>query len=153
MEYEEWRPVVGTTAMAVSDQGRFFSWRKGGHYLFPWKDYHGLVRLTLWRNNRSTTESAAKIVLRTFRVYDPKLKIAYLDGNAANVAISNLKQVTLSSIHEEKNMGFRKLTREIVEEIRYRFMTEPYRPQYMLGKEYNISANQVSRILNRRRWK
>lgn len=119
------------------------------------KDKLGYGVLSL--NNKSYL--AHRVAYLSFKGEIPEgLVLDHLCRNASCLNIDHLEAVTQKVNMERAHVvcgekhSHAKLTQVQVDEIRNKYKTSQY-TQSDLGKEYGIGQDQVSRILNMKRWK
>ena len=128
-------------------------------------DKDGYIRYCLFKNGKRFSLKAYRLVAIEF-IDNPqnKSQVNHIDGNKINNSVLNLEWVTPreNTIHAILNgLSFQvggekhhmsKINSKQVSEIFSIYQTEKI-PQHKLAEIYGISQSQISRILNKKRWK
>jgi hypothetical protein len=166
MAQETWKPIVGyEDRYAVSNLGRVKSLKyrarnrgsaQPSKVLTPVLDGKGFyLRVKLYNGNGYKSRPIHQLVLEAFAGDCPEgMVVNHKDGNKQNNTLGNLEYVTLSqnSRHAMRN-NFRSsnITVDEVYELRELYATGNFY-QWELAERFGITQQQVSRIINKKRW-
>lgn len=168
---EVWKPIAGYEGLyEVSNFGRvrFLIWRGGtnpeGGIMKGNKQAHGYIHYCLTDKNKiKRTHLAHILVANAFIGKRPiGFDVNHLNGNKDDNRADNLEYVSrIENIHHAIKSGLHntrgsrngraKLTDDMVIEIRMRHANGDM--QSRLAREYGVSHQQISLIVNRKTWK
>lgn len=169
---EQWIAIVGYGGLySISNLGNVranFSCNnnqyKAGRILRLRKSINGYLRVGLYKERKQKWFSVALLVAHAFVGVKPEgLQVNHRDGNKLNNQASNLEYVTPSeNLRHAFCMGLSKATRgsknpgsKLTEE-KVISLRNDYRgglSYSLLSAKYDVGANQIWRIINRRQWK
>lgn len=171
---ERWKPVVGYEGVyEVSDRGRVRSldraltdgrWHRGRLLKQSTYGRNGppYYRVGLSHDTRLYSVTAHTLMLTAFRGPRPKgMEARHLDGNPKNNHLANLRWGTgLENSQDQRRhgtaargsrQGSAKLSEKNVLEIRKRYAAGEL--QKTLATEFKVLQQNISRIVNRLRWR
>jgi len=163
----EWRACPRFPDYAVSSDGQVMRITrrangKPGHILKPMVNKDGYLQLSVCRDGRVFAGRVHRLVALTFLPNPGALpQINHKDGIKTNNDVSNLEwcDASRNALHAY-GLGLRtplygerapaaKLTADDVREIRRRAVGSSQRA---LSREFGVGPDQISRIINRKRW-
>lgn len=168
-DIEEWRPVVGYEGLyAVSNHGRVMRTKDSRHMgkgaINTARIRSGYWAVTLFSHGSRKSFSVHRLVARAFLGEPTARTVNHIDGNKLNNHADNLEYATytenmrhafktgLYGNRKGENNNMSKLTRDQVDEIRYRYETENI-TQSELAKQYGMGSRGISDIITGRNWK
>jgi hypothetical protein len=170
---ERWLPVVGYEGVyAVSDHGRVMRLAgservKKNRILAARNQSNGYLATTLWLNGNYNQQLIHRLVMQSFVGDCPKgITVNHKDGNKRNNHLSNLEYATQSENNKHAfAIGLKisqdlsgesnpraKITQVEVDEIR-RLHAQGGISYRALGRQFNVTGEQVSYIVRRISWK
>lgn len=91
----QWRKLKGFPNYKISNKGAIVN-IKSGRQLSAFLTLQGTEAVCLSKNNRTTTKSLGRLVLKHFTKKPPRFTTVHLDGDLTNNKRSNLKRGTRS---------------------------------------------------------
>jgi hypothetical protein len=168
---DERRPIPGYEGLYEMDQAANiyalfpFKGRPIGRKMKTMVNRLGYVRSWLSKDATTKQYSVHRLVMLTWRPVENSrsLDVNHIDGNKQNNHLDNLEWVThKANIHHARNVlginrdqrgdkaGYRKLTSEIVREIRSLYAQGVQRS--VLAKKYGVTWNAITNVISRKSW-